>query len=131
MDKYWPSGKARRKAPSDWSGKDIYAKARDAGVDFELRYRDEYVMGSLFVHSGVASTDNIPAEGLVNAYALGHTLFQESYLKATVIVCKAFRLLQAKPGLRNRLQELECVHKSILTQILIEKDGVGRKRGRS
>ena len=34
IDKFWPSGKGTRKVPSDWSGKDIYGKACDAGTEF-------------------------------------------------------------------------------------------------
>lgn len=111
LARYWPSVKGGKKnVPSDWSGRDIYAKAREAGAEFELEYRDEYGIGSLFVHSGVVVVDNMSHEALVNAYARGHLLFQETYLKASTIVCRAFHVLDAKPALRTRLRDLENAH---------------------
>jgi hypothetical protein len=129
MKTYWPSPKGNAKAPSDWSGKDICRKAGEAGADFELRYRDEYGLGSLFVHSGIVAIDNMSQEALINSYARGHLLFQESYLKASLLVCEAFRLLEAKPGLRKRLEELEMAHEAILTKLLMEHGVIDLPKG--
>ena len=119
--KFWPN-LGRRKAPDNWSGKNVHELAKEAGVEFELRYREEYGLSSLFVHSGLVAVDSMPRELFIVAYARGHRLFQESFLKATSIICERFHVFESKCDLRDRLQELSELPARILAQTLMDLD---------
>jgi hypothetical protein len=103
--RFWPSRRGKE-APQHWSGKSTYDLAREAGLEFELRYRRDYGLDSVFTHAGILPIYNISRDSLVNAYGRGHRLFQESFLKATEIVCTTFHVFEAVPGLRNRFTGL-------------------------
>jgi Family of unknown function (DUF5677) len=123
LDQFWPS-KGDRKAPNDWYGRSIFDKAHDAGLEFELKYREEYGLASLFVHSGLVPIDNMSNDALLIAFARGHLNFKDYYLKSTAIVCQAMRVLEAKPSLQSRLRDLDNNQERILGKILAARDGI-------
>jgi Family of unknown function (DUF5677) len=107
IDKFWPSEpQKKRKAPDHWSGKKRSELAKDAGVEFDLWCRKTYPLNSIFTHAGIESVYNLSQETFTVVFGRGHRLFQESFLKATEIVCESLRVFDAAPGLKIRLEEL-------------------------
>jgi len=100
----WVDRRGKPKWPDHWSGKNIAARAQDAGLEYEEIYRSQFFFQSYFVHAGGAGIDSMSREALQSAFAIAHLLIQRLFAESTEIIAEQFHLFVADADLRTRLK---------------------------
>ncbi len=108
-DKHWgriKTGKRKGELnwPTNWSGKDTCACARDAGITYEEIYRSQFFVQSYHVHAGVAGIDNLSRDALIRSFSIAHVLIQRLFAEATTVIGEEFDIFDADPEVRSNLK---------------------------
>ena len=117
----WVDSEGKPTWPIHWSGKDTFARAKDAGIEYAEIYRSEFFIQSYYVHAGGAGIHSMSREALESLFAISHQLVQRLFAEATKIIGNAFHLFDADESLHQRLEAVSATPAFFAVQAAIQQ----------
>jgi hypothetical protein len=114
--KHWgTTKKGKLNRPEHWTGKNVQARARNLGLEYEELYVEVYSLLSWYIHSGSTGYAGLSEETIEEAFGLAHIIAGKVFLEATRI-CAEQKISKVIEGFRNMLDRVRLFPGKVLLE---------------